>query len=207
MTTQQLEIYMDLDHTALDTAGLKQDLAESLVQSGVSPEAFFTAYRKVRQNGSFSIMRLVEALGVSPEKREEVTARLQERAAQCGRFLYSDVLPFLEKAKAHRARRVLFTYGDAEVQRLKLTGLGELTARVEEVVITTDGDKLLPKPPSGTRHVVIDDRPEVLERYVDVKGVVPVLVVRAGIERQPSRLRAYRSLAEVAEMLSKEGLW
>lgn len=207
MKTQQLEIYVDLDHTALDTAAFKQYLAESLGGYGVSVEAFLKAYWRVRNNGSFSIPKLVEALQFDQFDREAVVHTLTEKAKGCGQFLYPDVLPFLRRAREKDAGVVLFTYGDRAAQELKLSGLQELVSAVDEVLITPDKDKALPSPPGSVRRVIVDDRPEVLERYVDVEGVVPVLVVRAGIERRPSRLRAYCSLLEVAEMLSKEGLW
>ncbi len=202
-----IEVYLDLDDTALDTAAFKQSLAESLVPYGVREEAFFGAYRKVRAAGSFSIAKLVATLPVAPDKRELVAATLAQSASECGRFLYPDVLPFLETARQRGARVVLYTYGDTGVQTLKLSGLQALTSRLDHVEITADGDKPLPPLAPETRRIVIDDRPEVLERYVGVEGVVPVLLARANVTRHSSQLAAYPTLTAVVQMLSKEGLW
>ncbi|MBI4135280.1 hypothetical protein HY477_00915 [Candidatus Uhrbacteria bacterium] len=201
------EVYLDLDDTALDTAAFKQFLADSLVPHGVSTEAFFTAYRKVRAAGSFSIAKLVAGLPVELDKRELVAATLAQCAAECERFLYPDVLPFLETARQRRVRVVLYTYGDEGVQMLKLSGLQALTSQVDRVEITADSDKPLPPLAPKMRRIVIDDRLEVLKKYVGVAEVTPVLLARTNAARQPSKLTAYPTLIAVAQILTKEGLW
>lgn len=203
----QLEIALDLDDTALNTAAFKQYLADSLAQYRVSTEAFFDAYRGLRAENSFSIEKLVDALQTNEAHRDAMVRSLTEKISDSERFLYPDVFTFIRQAHRHGARVVLFTYGDKVVQELKLSGLQALVYAVDEVRITEDGDKTLPTPSGNMRRVVVDDRPEILERYIDDPRVTPILVVRSGIKRKESSLPAYSSLDKVVQVLTKEGLW
>lgn len=197
-----LTIYIDLDHTLLDTEKLKHAFVRALKPFGISKRQFFDVYGRLRTRGSFAIGPFVELLALSPPIQKQALRALEKETGRTQRFLYKDAFPFLRYMQRKKARVALFTYGDPGFQRLKLRGLKKLTALVNKVIITAEENKTIPLPRITGKSVMIDNRPEVVDYYVKRYGMMPIVLDRKGGKGG----HHYHSLTEVAKMLERDAL-
>lgn len=196
-----LTIYIDLDHTLIDTDAYKDELARSLRPFGVTRAKFFADYKAVRMQG-FAIGPLIKRLIRDEAKQKVARAALLRASRTAGLFLYPDVLPFLRAMRRKNVRLILYSWGDRAFQNLKLKSMPRLTSFFRRIMITEDPKKQLPLPVRQGTCLMIDDRSEVLSHYARKYGVLPILILRGG-SHVPG---AFPSLRAVERMLHKRGL-
>lgn len=207
-----MTIYIDLDHTLLDTERFKSALQKALRPLGISKSDFVFAYARLRRRRSFAIEPFVALLELSPLIQKKALRALKKETARAERFLYPDVFPFLRYAKKRKGVRVvIFTYGDPGFHRMKLKGMTKLKSFIDGMIITSKEKKNIALPRVSGNVAIIDNRPEVVEYYAKRYGMMPIILDRPSPSPLPkgeggrrSGEGHYRSLAAVAKMLERK---
>lgn len=201
---KEVVIYIDLDHTLLNTERYKQWLGRSWTGLGVDAQKFDRAYRDLRGQGPFQVEALAKLLFADKRTRFRAVKLLSKRGRAVARFLYSDALPFLKKMRRRGAWVILYTYGDRAFQQFKINSMPRLRALLDQIIIVEDPRKDLCLPRRRGLTVMIDDRPEVLEHYARRNGVIPCWIARQSQSPKTRQaLKPYCSLRAVERLFNK----
>lgn len=183
-------LYIDFDHTLLDTEAFKHALARAVQPLGISQKFFWKTYRAFRTNNIFSIPAFVRALAADRAIRHGATHALEQITQSGVRFLYPDALPFLRLLKKKGVCCVVFTYGNPRFQRMKIASIPGHRALFDRVLVTTNRKKDVPVLRTHAPAYIIDNRPDVVLRAAR-HGMTPFVLLRGRL-RIP---RAYRAIA------------
>ena len=170
-----MTVILDLEDTLVDTTGFKRVLFHSLEAFGVSAATVSRSYSVLRRRSEFSLPGLYRYLPTGGRPDYDGYAHALTRAL--GHYpyrIYPDVHWFLKRCRG--IRRLLYTYGDTSVQRLKIRHL-RLRPWFHRVMVTEDPTKLrgfgaLIRPTESTV-LIVGDRlfMEAAERrYPTVRG-------------------------------------
>ena len=134
-------LFLDIDHTLLNTHRFKKDLATCAGDLGVTPRVFWKTYRALRKKGAFDAETFLHYLPPSFfPRRRGIAKRLTKVIEHVERYMYHDASFFLEWAKREGHTVVLYTYGKRSVQLQKINALRRRHT-IYEWVITTDRTK------------------------------------------------------------------
>ncbi len=132
-----MTLLLDFDHTLFDTDRFFWgDLRAAVMRLGVDGGLWEETYEAVWPAG-YSIDRHVEALAarVSWPHPQQILDVFDEQFGDLGRYLFPDVLPFLDAARSAGRRVVLLSFGDPGWQAFKVKASG-LRDRVDAVHAT-----------------------------------------------------------------------
>ena len=136
-----MKIICDIDDVLVNAGAVKRALAQSAVDLGVRPQHFWSAYRELRKQGEFSPKALAKAL---PQqftlKQKDIVKRYAGVVAQIDRCVYPDSKAFARWCNKTKQTMVLYTYGEPQTQRKKISALKRLFPQAK-AVITTDRSK------------------------------------------------------------------
>ncbi|HEY7675903.1 MAG TPA: haloacid dehalogenase-like hydrolase [Candidatus Methylomirabilis sp.] len=134
MGPSEAPLLLDFDHTLFDTDRFFWvDVRAAVARLGVDPRLWEETYEAVWPGG-YSIERHVEALAAraSWPHPQQLLEAFDEQFADLRRYLFPDVLPFLQAARRAGRRVVLVSFGDPAWQTFKVKESG-LTTLLDEV--------------------------------------------------------------------------
>ena len=115
---------LDFDHTLFHTDEFFHvDVRESFLRLGIDAEEWERSYAAVWPKG-YTLEKHVEEVSRQFGNRlplEEMKRILENSFSDLKRYLFPDVLPFLQQAKKSGARLYLLSFGDYEWQRYKVS--------------------------------------------------------------------------------------
>jgi len=130
-------VLLDFDHTLFDTDRFFWvDVRAAVLGLGVDGRLWEETYEAVWPGG-YSIEQHVEALAAhaSWPHPQQILEAFDTHFADLGRYLFPDVLPFLDAARREGRRVILLSFGDPGWQAFKVKASG-LATRVDEVRTT-----------------------------------------------------------------------
>lgn len=197
-----MTLYIDFDHTLLDTEALKQAFVKALRPLGISEKRFWQAYRRLRAQRTFSIPAFVHTITTHVTQRRRVMRALEHITRNAVRFLYPDALPFVRRLRKRGVRLVLFTHGDPHFQQMKIASIPRSRALFTHIVITRRKAKNIRLFHDHERAGMIDNRSDVVMHYAQRYGMMPFLIVR-GKEKIAKKYRAiaHRSLRTIVKKI------
>jgi hypothetical protein len=169
--------FLDFDHTLFDTdAFFHVDVRNSFRHLGISDASWERGYAEAWRAG-YSLERHAEEMwrqsGSRAAMLEEMQRILRESFADLRRYLFPDVLPFLDRARRNEVRLYLLSFGDPAWQRYKLLGAG-IDRCFDGVFFTgmeiAKGTVILEHAGGGAQTLVVDNNPSELD---GIRGVVP----------------------------------
>ncbi len=164
-------ILLDFDHTLFDTDRFFWvDLRAAVLGLGVDGKLWEETYEAVWPGG-YSIDRHVEALAAraSWPHPQQILDVFDAQFADLRRYLFPDVLPFLEAARNGGRRVILLSFGDPGWQAYKVKASG-LAERVDEVHATAvEGAKadLAVRLAASGPAIAVDNNPRELDAVID----------------------------------------
>lgn len=161
-----MRIVIDFDYTVFDT----QAMREALINTCRDAEGYTRAEAELKKEGRlFTFEEHVRLMNVS----EQVVQTMRNVLQDVSRFVYDDVMVFLDEYVEHEL--VMLTYGNPEWQRQKFEASG--LKKYFDSVIYTDKAKELQKNlwETDERVIIINDKATeidaVIEKYPSVEGV------------------------------------
>ena len=195
-------LYIDLDHTLLNTENYKRALAKALKPLGINEIFFWSTYRKLREKSAFRIESFAALLFKDKVQQKQAARLLYNKSKSAGQFLYPDVLLFLKLSQKLGFRIIIFTYGDPYFQRLKIESITAFRTLLDRVIITSAQTKNRALPLFNGFSAMLDNRPEVLLHYQKKYKFFPILIQRTQEKQaEVNILRPYFSLAQVSKMI------
>lgn len=194
-----LTIYLDLDHTLLDTEKLKRAFARSLAPLGVTAKQFWIAYRTLRRTHAFTLPLLVRFAVKDARAQKKAQRVLEATTRRAARFLYADTLPFLRRMKKGGARLVLFSYGHPPYIRMKIQSIPQYKKLFDRIIITPHERKTRLLPLWKGPRIYIDNRADVVRHYAKRQGMIPFVLTRGST-------KGFSSLAAIQKTLADRGL-
>ena len=175
MSTSETPLLLDFDHTLFDTDRFFWvDVRAAVARLGVDARLWEETYEAVWPAG-YSIERHVEALAarVSGPHPQQILDVFDEEFADLRRYLFPDVLPFLQAARRAGRRLILLSFGDPAWQAFKVkeSGLGSLLDEVHATGV--EGGKaglaaaLAGAGPAAADAVAVDNNPRELDAMRD----------------------------------------
>lgn len=168
--------FLDFDHTLFNTDEFFHvDVRNSFLRLGVDGNWWELSYEKAWQTGYTLEKHAAEAHLLSGIQMplEEMKRVLQGSFLDLRRYLFSDVVPFLENAKRKGILLFLLSFGNPEWQRYKVAGSRIDTHFDNMFFVPAEGRKarfVLNHSSNFGRVVVVDNNPIELDL---VKDVVP----------------------------------
>lgn len=161
-------IFLDLDHTMLDTDGWWWGLVPKRIAAlGIPEEQWFSAYERVWKTG-YSLEKHIAAL--TAEKVEIPEQQLFETVfasfEALPNFLFADAIPFLERVNEARWSVYLLSFGNHEWQLRKVEALGFRNLFRDILLTAAELDKAarIIRTASGYQQVVfVDNNPKELD--------------------------------------------
>lgn len=169
-----MKIFVDFDDVIFYTKKFKKDLIRVFLKNGVTRQEF--------ENSYYTFQKKAQALGeyYDPKKQiqvlrkrnqinqEELSKDLDDFLKDLGKYVFSDVFDFLSFFP--KKELYLITYGHEKFQMKKIKGTG-ISKYFRKVIISKNNKLNIiletakdHKFSSGEKVVLIDDRPEQLER-------------------------------------------
>jgi FMN phosphatase YigB (HAD superfamily) len=122
MDSSETAYFLDFDHTLFNTDEFFHvDVRNAFLSLGIDPALWEQSYAAVWPSGYTLEKHAGEVLrrSGSPLPLHEMQRILRNSFSDLRRYLFPDVLPFLQKAKRNAARLSLLSFGDPEWQRYK----------------------------------------------------------------------------------------
>lgn len=117
-------VLLDFDHTLFDTDRFFwEDVRQAVLDLGIDPQRWEDAYEAVWPTG-YSLAKHLKDLGASPAGAARALEVLRRRFRDLRPYLFPDVLPFLERARARGTGLILLSFGDPGWQAFKVGGAG-----------------------------------------------------------------------------------
>ena len=169
--------FLDFDHTLFDTdAFFHVDVRNSFRHLGIGDASWEHGYVEAWQAG-YTLERHAEEMclqsGSQVATLDEMQRILRESFADLRRYLFPDVIPFLDRASRKGVGLYLLSFGNPDWQRYKL--LGARIGRYFDGIFFTGreggkGDVILGHAGGGEQTLVVDNNPSELDV---IRGVVP----------------------------------
>ena len=200
-----MTVILDLDDTLIQTSGYKRLLFHSFAAYGMPASVVSKSYDQLRRRHEFSLEQFYAHL---PAKLRPPYPRYERIVARTlteyyPPHIFPDTHWFLRQLRGHR--RLLYTYGDLRVQRIKIRSLG-FRKLFTAVHITEDRDKvrgLLPLLRADEPTVLIDnDRQFIADANHHFPNVRTFFIARGHV----SHGETYADLHAIHHVLKKEGL-
>ena len=196
-------VILDFDHTLFDTDRFFWvDVRAAVARLGVDERLWEQTYEAIWPAG-YSIERHVEALAAlrSWPHPQQVLDAFDAQFADLRRYLFPDVLPFLNAAGRAGRRLVLLSFGDAgwQAYKVKASGLAGLVDEVHSTAAEGAKADLVAALAGAAPAIAIDNNPRELDAMRDrcpslqtyrMDRVAPELARRASDE-EPGEV-AYR---------------
>ncbi|MHA2611800.1 MAG: HAD family hydrolase [bacterium JZ-2024 1] len=170
-------IFLDLDHTLLDTDRFFWgDFSKHLLARGVPEDLWKETYWEVWKEGYSPRKHYRKILQKAPARKNlpsfsAFCTLLEQFGEKLPEYLYPDVAPFLQEAKKNGFSLFLLTFGEVAYQKWKVMHL-RLSDSFEQVVFLgkrKKGEWIAQFRPDG-RIVVVDNNPQELD---EVKKLLP----------------------------------
>ncbi len=133
-------LFLDIDHTLLNTERFKRALAGCGRDLGVTPRIFWSAYRQSRTKGLFDVAAFLSCLPLSLPSRRLLEKRFNAVINDIDTYIYRDASYFLKWAKQQGHVIVLYTHGKKAFQKKKIDAIRRRHA-IHAWVITADRTK------------------------------------------------------------------
>lgn len=211
-----MHIVFDLDYTLLDTAALKNALADAVTAHGPSREDYERTYREtVKREGKVYDYDPDAHLDLLADAFPDEAARDAARRGMDGvlarseEFLYPGVKELLTELRDHGAELTLLTLGNEKWQHAKVDRSG-LRGLFDEVIATEKEKSGVISKIAGKdrRTIVVNDNGKEL---VEMQERAPELtyVLKRGPKEVPKGLDLPEAdtIAELADVLGKETGW
>jgi FMN phosphatase YigB (HAD superfamily) len=161
--------FLDFDHTLFNTDEFFHvDVRTSFRHLSVDSASWEGAYARAWPAG-YNLDGHAEEMSResgNQQTLDEMKRILREAFADLRRYLFPDVLPFLENAKAKGVRLYLLSFGNAEWQRYKVRGC-RIEEYFDDVFFTSkEGEKvklILADAGSCERMLMVDNNPSELD--------------------------------------------
>jgi len=165
--------FLDFDHTLFNTDELFHvDLRNSFLGFGIDIDLWERSYNAVWKTG-YTLEKHVEEIfrqSGSQLPRQDMQQILHDSFSDLRRYIFPDVIPFLEDAKKRSIRLYLLSFGNPEWQSYKVLG-SRLDAHFDEIYfIPKEGGKagLIQGHTHGIEQIVlIDNDPAELDLLKD----------------------------------------
>ena len=171
--------FIDFDHTLFDTDRFfRVDFKNFLLERGIDEKLWDGSYKAVRDSGYALEKHILEAqkLGDLDLNVQDLKDILEKEFSDLSKYLYSDVIEFLKKAKISGATLYLLSFGDSSWQHYKVESSGISDYFDETFYQEKEGikvDKILKFRDKFDEIIYIDDREQeinlVKEKIPEVK--------------------------------------
>ncbi|KKU52935.1 MAG: hypothetical protein A3H69_00055 [Candidatus Sungbacteria bacterium RIFCSPLOWO2_02_FULL_47_9] len=168
--------FLDFDHTLFNTDEFfHRDVRDSFLRFGIDAKCWEESYLAVWPTGYALEKHVEEICRRSGEKLplNEMKQIVRDSFSDLSRYLFPDVVPFLEAAKEAEAWLGLLSFGDEGWQRYKVTSSGIDTYFDQMFFTAGEGRKaevVLEHAREFRRIVVVDNSSDELDR---IKDAVP----------------------------------
>ncbi len=170
--------FLDFDHTLFDTdAFFHVDLRRSFLSLGVDDASWERSYATVWHTG-YTLEKHAEEVYRQSGSRlplDEMKRVLTDSFSELRRYLFPDVLSFLERGQKTGVRFYLLSFGDIEWQRYKVLG-SHISPYFEGIFFTAkEGGKaqlIRERAAACEQVVVVDNNPAELDLIKDVGPAV-----------------------------------
>ena len=160
-----MNVILDFDYTLFDAALLREAVGKVFLQNGVDRDLFFRTLEESKKGQvdwkPFWQLELLKRYGV--RTTEKIQREFERVVGDAHLFLYSDTLPFLEKAKRSHSLKLL-SYGEDAFQQMKIQGC-RIGHYFDDIVITRNlvKDREAKELAGKTKSVFVEDNPRALE--------------------------------------------
>lgn len=127
-------IILDFDYTLFDTHCLRAQLLNALQPFGVTAKQYHAAEAQVKQAGLYTIEQHLAVL-LQDEHRSHAQHAVEEQLSDMRNCVYTDVLPFIERAKQHQVTLILLSFGHPEWQRTKIKA-AHIGQYMDQIIVT-----------------------------------------------------------------------
>ncbi len=165
------KVFVDLDDTLLDSAGIKKEMFEKITQLGVPEAEVRENYRAAREAfGGDYLKPFAESFQEFGIDGQILYPGLRQLVMQTSeKYLIEDRLLWLDRFPPDQYELYLLTYGNRDVQESKVQSL-HLENLFEGRVIYVSGDKSevikqLLRP--GEKFMIVDDKQKVLDEVIE----------------------------------------
>lgn len=170
--TRTVHVYVDLDHTMLDTDGIFYGaLWETVSEMGVSSAQWDALYCLFGSHGMqfFEACTQLTAIGLERSVVRNVTCAVRKRFSDLSSFVFSDVIPFIQRVRTQEGRVIVVTRGNIRWQRTKIRATS--LERSVDTVLTVEGEHgksyaIARDLPVGARALFIDNNHAELEEVM-----------------------------------------
>lgn len=171
-----MKIFIDFDDVVFNARDFKEGLIKVFLKNGVSRHEFENSYytfqKRAQEWGEdYNPKKQIEVLRKRNRiNRAKLNRDLDKFMENLGQYVFSDTLDFLRQFS--KKDRYLITYGHIKFQMKKIFNSGITNYFDKDKIIFTKGDKIdkimeisqKHKFPAREKVILIDDRPEQLER-------------------------------------------
>ncbi|MCX6809825.1 MAG: hypothetical protein NTZ65_03715 [Candidatus Berkelbacteria bacterium] len=167
--TAKIKVFVDLDDTLLDTAAMKRDIFQKVVDMGVSEDVVRAKYEDARkEHGGDYLKPFAESFAIYGVDSEHLYLDLQQIATESGEYLLENRLLWLDQFQDSKHELILLTYGNPDVQERKVQG-SHLENIFEGKVVYVKGDKVaeirnMIEP--GEKFIFVDDKREIIDSII-----------------------------------------
>jgi FMN phosphatase YigB (HAD superfamily) len=173
MNSSRAVYFLDFDHTLFHTDEFFHvDLRNAFLRLGIEPADWEQSYAAVWPTG-YTLEKHAEEVARRSDRRSPLKGMkriLENSFSDLRRYLFPDVLPFLQAAKKSGARLYLLSFGGPEWQRYKVSA-SHLGGYFDDMFFTAieGGKARLVQEHSGTSQnvVVVDNNPSELDSIRD----------------------------------------
>jgi len=168
-----LKVFLDFDHTLFHTDEFFHvDLRAAFLRLGIDAADWEQSYAAVQATG-YTLEKHVEEVSCRSGKRlplEEMKRILQDSFSDLRRYLFPDVVPFLQQAKKNGVHLYLLSFGSPEWQRYKVSA-SDLGGYFDDIFfLPVEGGKaglIEEQVERVERTVVVDNNPSELDLIKD----------------------------------------
>ncbi len=165
-----MRIYLDFDDTLVARMTFFRDYyTPILLASGSTQREIDVSYSYFAKNGElFSPARHLEILGWREQKKEEALLEIENIIREQRGFIFPEVVEVLKKLRADGHTLILFTYGDRDFQKQKITA-SAIAHLFDEMIIThEDKVEVLARDREGEPILFVDDKVDFLSRTREI---------------------------------------
>ena len=114
-----MKIYLDFDRTIFDNDLFLEDLYHLQEEYYLPNDLYTKCYKKIKDKG-FNPYHIFQMMEKEIKIDQEFYQKVEELMKNTSKYIYQDVLPFLEKVKKRGYKLILFTKGEEHFQLKKI---------------------------------------------------------------------------------------
>lgn len=131
-------IYLDFDRTIYNTDALYGDMNKVLLKYGIQLEEFELMTKYIfKEPVLFNYFKVVKSICLHKHISLDILDELEKIINNGNKYIYNDVVSFLNNSKKLGYRIIILTYGDRSFQLKKLSNL-DICDIIDDIVITSE---------------------------------------------------------------------